>query len=315
MTELRRAAVRCALLALASPISVPVWAQLRPDTAAPAVRISVGVAPETVTVGDRFRSFVQISTPPGARVVFPALTPSDSLQQTDSVRIVPRGGGVVAAAYPLVAWHAGVPLGAAVPVRVTLPSGEERRYLAALRLPVVRSVLPSEGEVRPRPPKGQLAAPGAPPRARWLPWLLAAALLVALVAGWLALRRIRRRPALSAREAALQALTRLRESAMPPAVPADLFYARVTRVVREYLARTDGRWGEDLTSNELLARLAGSGGPGVDRETLGTLLHHADRVKFARLATSGAEAERFWARMRDWVTANPAAVEQRKEAA
>jgi hypothetical protein len=299
-------------------VVVGAWLGLAPQQGSPAdsvarLTVSTGVAPETVTVGDRFRSYVRLKLPAGARAELGGFPASDSLQLTDSVFPIARdsaGAGEAAGAYPLVAWIAGEPLRQSVPVTVILAGGERRVYRVALRLPVVRSVLPAgEEELQPRPAKGLLSAP----RREWPWWWLL--LIPALAALALLVRRLLARrgaaPYVDPRAEALARLDGLRGGATAP----DPFYTAVTRVLREYLARVDARFGEDLTTTELLGRAAERDVPVIDRAGLAALLHRADPVKFGAAVPPLQEMEAFWGDARAWVEANPAPVEARREAA
>ena len=274
---------------------------------APPLRVSSAVAPETVTVGDRFRTVLQVVPPEGATVEFSPLPVGDTLQPSDSLWVIPgRPGEPPIAAYSLVAWVAGAPLGARAQVRVSLADGTAATYLVPLRLPVVRSVLPPDtAGVEPRPPRGELPLPRAP--RPWWPWALAAAALLAVAAlAWRLLRRRAQGPApaeLSARERALRELHRVAGAGAPP----EALYPAATAVLRGYLAEVDPRWGTDLTSRELLERLRGDGVAEAPRESLRALLQHADRVKFARYAPAPAEVVGFLAAARAWIRAFPPA--------
>src|SRR5690606_13042052 len=200
------------------------------------LRVSAAVAPETVTVGDRFRSVVQLVVPAGASVEFPRLEVGATVHLVASVRGIPaRAGEPPIASYSLVAWVAEAPLTAQAPVRVTLPDGTAATYLVPLRLPVVRSVLPADtAGVRPRPARGLLPVDAS--GRRWWPWILLLGALAALAV----VLRMRRRPApavpATARERALAELARLeREWGSGRCGPASL-YPAVTRVLRGYLA-------------------------------------------------------------------------------
>jgi hypothetical protein len=300
------------------PLALALLAQLPPqgapaDTASHPLPVVLGVVPDTVTVGDRFRAYLRVTLPPGARVEFSPLPPGDSLQLVDSVRVLDARGGA-AAAYPLTAWFTGDSLAALAPLVVVLPGGERHSYRVPLRLPVVRSVLPDTGAVPPKPAKGFLFLPGQRPGRPWWP---AAALVALLVAALLAWRLLRRAPGAEERlDPRTEALVRLeaiaatRERSTP-----DRLYAAVTRVLRDYLLRVDPRLGEDLTTSELLARVGHGDDAALDAPRLAALLHQADPVKFGGAIPGPGVAERFLDDARAWVEANPAAPAPRREAA
>lgn len=292
-----------ALALLASPL--PAQDPAGPPRAEP-LRVSSAVAPETVAVGDRFRSVLQVVVPEGATVEFAPLPVEDALQPADSLRVLPgRGGEPPIAAYSLVAWVADAPLRAQVPVRVARADGTAATYLVPLRLPVVRSVLPADtSEIRPRPARGLMRSLGAP--ATGWPWIAAAALLLG-AGGWLLLRR-RRAPSPDAagpRERALRALDDLERDWAAGVLDAPLLYRAASRALREYLEALNQGWSPDLTTRELLQRLERDAVEEESRVSLARLLEHADRVKFARYSPPPEETQRFLAGARAWVLSGP----------
>ncbi len=283
------------ILALALALQLP--ATRRPSP--PSLRPATGAMPDTVTVGDRFRSAIRLDLPRGARVAFPALPTTDTLQQVDSVTVRTDSAGAVTAVYPLVAWVAGITPGAVVRAEVLLPDGQRAAYRIALRLPFVRSVLPADtAGLRPKPPKGLVPIPLV--REWWRLLLLAVALLAALgVIFWLYRRLRRGRTTLLDPRA--EALARLDEiGARADAVGGDAreFYTAVVRVLRVYLASLDSRWGEHLTSRELLAALARSGVAPDRRERLERMLEEADPARFGPARTGAERARPFLAEAR-----------------
>lgn len=305
-----RAALAC-LLALGAWVPPGAHGQLPADSAVPRVRVSRGVAPDTVTVGDRFRSFLRVDLPPGATVRFDSVATTDTLQQTDTLTVLAGDSGAVAV-YPLVAWVAGQPLRAEVALVVQAAGASAVRYRVELRLPAVRSVLPATGEVVPRPPRALLPLPSTGPPSFW-PWLILAltAIVAALLAWWLRRGRAPAAPG-DPRAEALEQLDRL--AADEAAAPADRFYARATRILREYIEHALPGAGQDLTSTELIAVLGALRPAPLDITELRDLLGHADPVKFARVDPGPAGAERFVGRVRAWVEANPPAAPLREAA-
>jgi hypothetical protein len=297
------------LLALAAP------AQREPavDTLAPAVRALVASAPDTVTVGDRFRSLVRLEVPPGTRVLFPPLEPDDSLQLVGPVRVDTLAADTLVAVYPLAAWIAGEPLRAIIDVELELAGGTRYRHAVPLRLPVVRPVLPASGDVQPRPPRGLLLREPAGVT-RW--WTWGALALLALLLAALALYLSRRPRRVEPREPRVEALRALDAIARSHAarLSADLFYSDVTRVLRRYLAALDLRWSEDLTSSELIGRMR-STASGVDPVALEELLRAAEPVKYGAASPAPGTPQRFWAEVRGWIERNPPVDPARREAA
>lgn len=270
------------------------------------LRVSSAVAPETVTVGDRFRSVIQIVAPAGSIVEFAELPVGDTLQPVDSVRVIPgRVGEPPTAAYTLAAWVAGVPLRTQVAVRVAPPRGAAVTYLVPLRLPVVRSVLPPDtSNIRPRPARGLLHMPGMERSRPWL--LLLVALLAAAVGVYLLLRRRHQVPenARSPRERALAALRNIRLE-RDRGGDVDVIYPAVTRVLRGYLEDIRPAWGTDLTTGELSAQLEADGVDLEFRARLAKLLNHADQVKFARYLPPVGEVSAFLAGVAEWIERYP----------
>lgn len=289
------------------------------------MRVSSGAAPETVTIGARFATAVRVTLPAGLRVAFPTSPPqAAALEATDSVRLRPDaapaadGARSVTAVYPLVAWQTGeLP---AAELRATLSDslGRTRVLTVRLRLPVVRSVLPADRRgVQPRGPAGVL---GPNWSVRLLALLGALALLAAVLAYLVWRRRraahavARARPAPDPRAAALAGLQRAR--ALRPATPAEwkAFYTLLSDAVRGYAAALSPRWGRELTTAELSARLRAAG---RDDAAMRQLLGRADCVKFARHQPADDVAARDLEAAQAWVAAvsAPDAAARTEEAA
>lgn len=308
---MRAAALAGALALLLASLPAPARAQ---DSAAAATAplVRTGVAPETVTVGDRFRSTVLVMAPPGSRVRFPGVPLGDTLQQTGATVAGPAGAPAGAAAvYPLTAWVAEAPLAAAVEVTVEAPGAAPRRYRVPLRLPVVRSVLPADTSgLRPRPPSPAVRMPERP--VVW-PWALGAVVALGIgLAAWLALRRRTGAPVPSDPRAC--ALAEL-ESVSPDAEPAQV-YADAARALRRYLAALRPEWGEEWTTTELLARLGSPSPDQAARGELARLLAEADRAKFSGAGATRTGAVAWVGAAREWIlTYPPSAAGPAREAA
>lgn len=273
-----------------------------------AQEVRVGVAPDTVRVGDIFRAVVRVVLPPGYGVVLPDSLPlggeaEQAGRRRDVVDELPGGGRRVTATYPLSAWRPGPLALPAVAVRLVGPAGE-RTIQARLPSPVVRSVLPADTQgVEPRGLKDVLGAS----RTLW-------PLLLALLAGAVAVsgalywrRRARAVPALleapvSPLERALRALDRARELGLVEAAGFKPFYSLVSDAVRGYLAALNPAWGVELTTTELLERAA-AGMPPETAAVLARILRAADLVKFARRRPEPDEAVGDWEAARAWVLA------------
>jgi hypothetical protein len=284
-----------------APPGRPLWAVLLPLLAAAPLaaqqpRILTGVQPAEVTVGDVFRSAVRVELPAGATVVFGELELSEPLEQVDTARLLP-GEGATTAVFDLVVWRVGEAEPPRVVVRVVGPGEEDRRAEVALRLPVVRSVLP-EGEVQPQPPRAIL-----PGRRSGVLWLALLAFLVALAGAAAAWRHARgdrgEAQEADARAAALHELRMLEESGLLDAGEWDAFYVSLTAILRRVLAERSPRLGRALTTPELVARLEEDEPAARDR--LAALLAGADRVKFGRQASRREQALADLEAVRRWV--------------
>jgi hypothetical protein len=294
-------------------LGVPQPSALLPDTLPQSARAMVATAPQAVTVGEHFRAYIRIAIPSGTRVTFPELASDDSLQLVARVRVDTTAVDTLTAVYPLVAWVAGEPLRASVALQLETPDGRGYTYDVPLRLPVVESVLPAQGEVEPRPPRG-LMIPGTAARDGWWLWLLAALLaLTVTAAAWLLLARPRRAEPADPRRDALRRLDLLEEPEVLSAP--DAYYFEITRILRRYLTEVEPAWSEDLTPSELGLRIPGEAGRRCDRGTLEDVLRRAEPVKFGAIPPAPGEARRFWSDVRRWIASNPADEPVRKEAA
>lgn len=263
------------------------------------LRLATAVSPDTVTVGDPFLSVVRVMAPPGSMVEFHGVELGDSVQALDTVRVLGASADSGAtAAYRLVAWVA-APVKATARVRIVAPDGAQRTYAVPLAVPRIRSVLPAGAEVPPRPSRGVVPLPRGTPV--W-PGVAVAAVLAALLALWLAARRVPARPAPAEdpRIAALEAL-----AAVPPDADPRFHHEHAARVLRRYLAALDAGWGEEWTSTELIARLAAGPLPPDATRDLEGILARADRVKFAGSRPGPEATAAFVARVAAWIETNP----------
>jgi hypothetical protein len=301
----RRALVRGALAtALASALGTGAHAQPRPSSAPTgtpangALRAGVTIAPDTVTVGDPFVVRVRVQAPAGSVVTFPE-TPdtSGAVQARDPRRVdsvqAPPGEMDVVATYRVSAWDVGPqPLGLGDVVVRAGPSGVERRVPMGTYRVFVRSVLPTDSALRlPKPQRAPL--PDAPSvLLRWWPWLVAAAILLALL-GWLLSRwlhrRRNRRPVDDPYGRALAELERIEKLGLIEAGEPGRHVALAADVVRDYLAARLPEAHASLTSSELQHATAAR--EEVPHERLAALLGFTDLVKFAALRI-GADAGR-----------------------
>jgi hypothetical protein len=271
-----------------------------PPSAAPggtagALRPSVRVRPDTVTVGDPFTVDITVPLPAGRVLRWPSAGDSTAVvaPRGPLVAVVrPRafGGRVEVAQLPMAAWDTGT-----VPILLGAVEVEVAGKRVVMPLPPttirVRSVLPLDtAQHRPTPPRA--------PFPRLLPWWerWGGALLVvgalALLAWWVRQRRRRApRPALpdaSSLETARAAFRQLDAWALAEAGEGAQHAAAALDIVRRYLAATVPGVSVAQTSAELLAAVAGT--PQVPAGRLVSLLAEGDRARFAPQAVARAQA-------------------------
>lgn len=278
-----------------------------------AQRVTAGVVPDTVTVGQVFHAAIHIELPAGLRAGFP-----DSLDVTGDVEnagrrelLVDTAGGSqrVTAVYPLAAWRPGARDLPELQVRV-VGAGVDTVISAGTGPVFVASVLPTDtAGVKPKPPKGVVGGYGL--AWGWLLAVLLALLLLAALAYYLIRRARRPRPdvgptPLTARQRALEALDRLRDEHVFERDGVIAFYSGATEAVRRYIHELHPPLGQDLTTLELAHTLRHTLQPAAATELIG-LLEAADLVKFARRRPAEAEAEAERQSVRTWVEAYPPA--------
>ena len=283
-----------------APMPAPAAQPAAPSSPAPggtagALRPSVRVRPETVTVGDPFVVDITVPLPAGRVVRWPSsgdssATVAPSGPVTASVRPRAFGGRVEVAQLPLAAWDTGtvrLPLGA-VEVEV---DGKRLAIPLPLTTVRVRSVLPLDtAQHRPTPPRA--------PFPRLLPWweewgaALAVAGALGLLGWWV--RRRRRHapqvasPARSPLETAQAAFRQLDAWALAESGEGAQHAAAALDIARRYLAATVPGVSIAHTSAELLAALAGT--PEVPAGRLVSLLAEGDRARFAPQAVARLQA-------------------------
>ena len=263
--------------------------------------VGMRVEPDTVTVGDRFRAAVFVRAPAGARLELAVAPAADaSYQPIGAARAYPPdSAGVQRVVATMVLWTTEPGASARAEARVTLPGGARRIIPLQLPHPVVRATLPADS-TQPRGPRDIIPTPR-----RDGPWMwIAAALLaaLALLAFWLWRRR--RRPARAAstdpRERALAELDRLRASGLAE-TDVEAFSAATGAVLREFAAAAEPALSPDLTTAELLDRLAETGARVEDVAVVQAALSRADLAKFARRPPTQARALEDWTAARRWV--------------
>lgn len=294
--------MRCALASLFLLLAGPCSAQTA----------RLHVLADSVFVGERFEVAVAIERAAGVQTLFPeppgaASGASDPLEAGEAEllalhRFPPEIHGEVrldsavyeAATFALDSARVG-------PVRLRLVAGGDTVEVAAPSAFVgVRSVVPTGAEE----PQG-LAPLAEFPRA-WGPWLLAALLVLALLAGiWWGLRRRRASADTSALPPHEEVVVRLdRLGAARPHTPDAVkpFYVELSDALRTYLARSLGVPAREVTTRELLALLeANEHVPAESRDALADVLRHSDLVKFAEAVPTEAAHEAALARARQAV--------------
>jgi hypothetical protein len=144
-----------------------------------------------------------------------------------------------------------------------------------------------------------------------------AGLVLAVVAAYIAWKR--RKPQIAmqeelsphqipAHEAALVLLRLLREKKLLQQGKTREYYFEATEIMRAYVSQRYAINALDLTTAEVMEKLAGISAPGLDREGLRTWLDHADLVKFAKLnppIDKGAQMVDFFEQL-VWSTRPPA---------
>jgi hypothetical protein len=270
--------------------------------------LSVGLSHDTVTVGDRFLVLLRVQAPADVRVDPPARLDSAPELQPVGPRIDRRdpAGGAHGFGYPMAAWRPGALPPRFAAVRVTYPDGRASTLRVPLRLPFVRSVLPTDtSKIEPRGPKDVI---GPDWDRRLILFLLLLALLLlapsaVLVRRWLRKRLARRAaaPPVDPRARALATLDQARKMKLVETGDWKPFYTLTSEALRGYLDALSRRWSADLTTEELVAALNTADADGGTARLLGALLAEADAVKFARAGSTPEEAERHWLQAREWV--------------
>lgn len=283
----------------------------------PGVDLAVRVLPDTVTVGDSIRAVVRIRVPVGSTAEWDDFAPYDTtvvqLLAPPEILAASPGDGRAdpVAVIHAVAWRTGALPALTGRIRIVPADGEATTVPVTLAMPHVRSVLPADtAGVRPRGPKDVLGA-----SYDWRRLALAALgvllvlLLLFAVVRWVA-RRVRRGPRRDPRREALRELDALRSA---DGLDAAEFYARLSATLRRFVAATRREWGTELTTTELLARMATDRMPAEGTGPLAEALTAADLAKFARIRPTAEDAARHLAAVRAWVASADFAIAEPAE--
>lgn len=290
------------LLALALLAALPAAARA---AAPPPVTVRAWYAPERLTVGDRFRYFIEVSAAPGVEVVL--AQPTEKLGDFDILDFgtekpaAREGRTILVRWYEVVGWSPGHHLVRSPPVQYRTQSGAALETAAADDLGIeVTSVLgdaDASADIRD-------LAPIEPFPRDWRPLLLLGAAVLAVLGAIAALvwwRRRRTRPGRTAppepaHVVARRALEALRARALPQAGAWKAFYSALSDVVRAYLEHRFGLRAPEMTTEEFL-QVATRGGrlDRAHRQLLADFLVECDLVKFARHVPTLADCDRAFA--------------------
>ncbi|MGE0160227.1 MAG: hypothetical protein AB7T31_12525 [Gemmatimonadales bacterium] len=294
---------------------------------------------DTVPMGEVFELLVRVPVPPGSVVYFPDTVARTEVLESHSrvawdAADAAGGGATLTLTYPVIAWGAGVvpvsgfdvfvsPLRGAPPTAApALPGGSYvgpwgdapsrgAAYVQPLRVPrrgvwvtPVFTQEQMEAGVDPMP-----AADVLGPSWHWpsvaLALLFTGGLAALGLRQWRRARETRRERSIAwsparSRRHALDELDGLLAEKLPAEGRTRELYTRSSWIVRRFVGRIDPRLGCDLTSSELMSRLAGrtngQRGTALFRE-MGT----AEVVKFGRARPGPADAEAHVRALRAWV--------------
>lgn len=244
----------------------------------PPARATFALDPDTVRIGEPFLLGVTVRVEPGWQPRFPEVLPAEAgLEQRAAADVRQTGPEEWRAYYRFVAWATRPGNLPAIDLEL---EADDERLTAAFRPPAVTvlSVLPEDGsDLELRPARPFLERSGPP----WLPILLGALGLLALVAWWLRRRgrAVGERNAVSAPplERALRELRELRRRLEAGELEGAAFYDRLEGSLRRYAEATRG-W----PPGTLIRRL-----PDGNRE-LAAVLRRSAMTRFGRLG--GGEA-------------------------
>lgn len=264
--------------------------------------LSVSIAPETVTVGQRFTVRVRVRAPKVAMVTFPEVpSASDGVDPVDP-RVIDDGppGDVLdrTATYAFAAWDVGVRAPKLDPVTVSV-GGRAQRFVVGAPSVVVRSLLPKDSaHVAPREARDPIPLPGR----LWQYTILA--LLVAAGLLWWWRRRHSARAAVGERRAgeawdeARKAYATLDTVALAAAGETGRHVIAHVDVMRTYLARRFPTVDAGLQARDATTQLMEVDFP-VPVRRVAALLERDAEVRFAHAAVDAREAEALAHEARD----------------
>lgn len=285
------------------------WGVVRAEDGPVAVR--AWYEPEQLTVGDRFRYFIEVSAAPGVEVVLAQPTEKlgvfDILDFGTEKPVVRDGRTILVRWYQVVGWSPGHHLVRSPPVQYRTESGGALLTAEADDLGIeVTSVL---GDADASADIRDIAPPERFPR-DWRPLLALVGgglAVVAMVLGlwWWWRRRTRPQavaPPEPAHVVAVRALEALRSRRLPQAGAFKEFYSGLSDVVRTYLEGRFGLRAPEMTTEEFLQEATRGGCLArPHRELLASFLVESDLVKFARHVPTLEQCERAFAAARRFV--------------
>ena len=271
------------------------------------VRAVVRVTPVEPSIGDAIRLEVEVRAEPGVELLMPEF--GEALDRFSIVDFVPSqtltdtGASVARQIYTLQPSRSGpqsvppllIEFVDRRPGRDPAPEGEDAYELLTERLDFeVLAALPADAPLELRAPKGELAPLATSRAARWaIPLGVLIALAVASPFALRALAAARERSRRkSAYEVARSDLDVLLYAARPNADQMDVFFVRLSDIVRRYLEDHLGLRSPELTTEEFLEELSRS--PDLvrsHRALLEGFLKTADLVKFAHMVPDASDVE------------------------
>lgn len=311
---------RLLVLALAFAMTAAVHA----DESAEPVAVRAWVEPDTVTIGQRFRYTLEVTTAPEVELML-----SQPAERIGGFTIVDFGDlppatkdgtAVVTRWFTLVGYDPGEHWVKSPPVRYRQPGADIADAPdAGLRVSVESLLAKTPDAADIRDVKPIEAVP-----IDWRPWYVLGGGVLALLALGVVLYRVLNRPrgGLAAapprppHEVAREALERLRvqrliEAGAFTAGAFKDYYSALTDIVRCYLEQRFGVRAPEMTTEEFLLVSARDGRlAAAHRALLGEFLLESDLVKFARHHPTIADSERAWTAARRFVDETaPAAAE------
>lgn len=282
---------------------------LSPQPDARAQEALARVSTDTVAVGDRFHLSIVLEHQAAVRTLLPDPSRGDTVLGDVELLSIERhtmqsgaGAGIrdsiVYTATTFALDSALVP-----PIPVGFVSETDTVFAETERVVlVVRSLVPADAD------DVQDITPIVPFARNWWPWIIGAALLLALVTAYVLLRRRGdRRPSAplpppeQPYAEALRRLDALAACALDSSGEVKYFYVEMSDALRTYIERRLGYPALESTTRELMANLdhaAEEEFPAATAGRIRTILHHADLVKFADARPPESAARRALAETR-----------------